>query len=135
MTTSKPAVEIACPACGQDSLLKRAPKYDGFIKVGEILSCAACGYVFADEAQVPFRKKKPLAGFERKNIPAPPKVFRDSEAARLCRHCMHYVVNPFLQRCARTHKEVEATDSCAQFEPKPEPEEPENSESSSQQSE
>ena len=29
--------QIRCSACGEDALLKRVPKYDGFKKVGEAL--------------------------------------------------------------------------------------------------
>jgi uncharacterized Zn finger protein len=46
------SVEISCTACGQESLLKRVPKYDGFKKVGEALTCASCGHEYADEAEV-----------------------------------------------------------------------------------
>ncbi len=115
------SVTIVCPACGQESLLKRAPRYDGFTRVGETLSCAACGHVFADEAAVPFKKKKTLAGFDSKHLPPPPRVFRKDENARLCRYCANYVVNPFVQRCSRLKKEVEATDTCDHFSPKPPP--------------
>jgi len=120
MPSAKP-VEILCPACGQESFLKRAPRYDGFTRVGETLSCAACGHVFADEASVPFQHKKKIAGFDAKNLPPPPRVFRANENARLCRYCESYVVNPFIQRCSRLEKEVEATDTCDNFKPRPEP--------------
>ena len=120
MMNAKPA-EILCPACGQESLLKRAPRYDGFTRVGETLSCAACGHVFADEASAPVQQKKKIAGFDAKNLPPPPRIFRENENARLCRYCESYVVNPFVQRCSRLKKEVEATDTCAQFKSKPEP--------------
>ena len=113
--------KIFCPACGQESVLKRAPRYDGFTRVGETLACAACGHVFADEAAVPYQEKKALAGFDEKQLPAPPRVFQQNENARLCRHCANYVVNPFVQRCSRLKKEVEATDTCPQFSPRPEP--------------
>ncbi|MBU4200233.1 MAG: hypothetical protein KKG09_02335 [Verrucomicrobia bacterium] len=120
MTNAKP-VEILCPACGQESLLKRTSRYDGFTRIGENMSCASCGHVFADEASVPFKTKKTLAGFDRKDVPAAPRVFRQNENARLCRYCENYVVNPFVQRCSRLKKEVEATDTCEHFKPKPEP--------------
>lgn len=113
--------KILCPACGQESLLKRAPRYDGFTRVGETLACAACGHAFADEAAVPYLEKKTLAGFDAKQLPPPPRVFGKNENARLCRYCVNYVVNPFVQWCSRQKKEVEATDTCRQFSPKPEP--------------
>ncbi len=117
--------EILCPACGQDSLVKRTPLYEGFKRVGEQLACAGCGLVFPGEAAVPYKTRKTLPGFGLEDVPPPPKVFGKQELAetvgRLCRHCDHYVVNPFLQRCALTHREVEATDTCPRFAPKPPP--------------
>jgi hypothetical protein len=123
MPNAKP-VEIICPACGQESFLKRAPQYDGFKRTGEILSCASCGHVFADETAAPLKHKKTIAGFDSKNLPPPPRIFHQKEIAALCRFCEHYVVNPFVQRCSRLKKEVEATDTCAQFKPKTEPTQP-----------
>ena len=122
MTENKP-IEIICPACGNESLLKRSPRYEGFKRAGEDLSCAACGYKFANEAEVPFKAKKQSALFDPGELDARPEIFKPGEAGRLCRHCAHYVVNPFIQRCARHKKEVEATDSCAQFHPRPPPKE------------
>ncbi len=117
---------ISCPACRQDTLLKREPRYDGFMRVGESLSCASCGLPFPDEASVPFKVRAAVPGFGLSDVPPPPRVFREdevrAETSRLCRHCAHYVVNPFLQRCGRTRRAVEATDTCGHFEPKPSPE-------------
>ena len=50
-------------------------------------------------------------------------VFEEDEKARNCRHCAHYIVNPFTQRCALHFKEVQATDLCDDFEVKEEKEE------------
>lgn len=113
---------ILCPACGQKSLLKRAPRYDGFKRIGEILSCADCGHEFADATAVPFLKQKRSgAGLDPRELAPPPQIFQQDEAARLCRHCASYVVNPFVQRCAHWQKEVEATDTCGHFKAKPAP--------------
>jgi len=127
--TEQPAaarpIEIICPACGKDTLLKREKVYEGFRRAGEKLSCAACGHAFPDEAAVPFKIKKTRPGFGRQDLPPPPKVFGEREVleavGRLCRHCAHYVVNPFLQRCGRSNREVEATDTCNRFTPKNSP--------------
>ena len=120
--TASRLVEIVCPACGNDTLLKREIVYEGFKRAGEKLSCAACGRVFPDEAAVPFKAKKSVPGFGLQDVPPPPKVFEEREVletvGQLCRHCAHYVVNPFLQRCGRSNREVEATDTCNQFAPK-----------------
>lgn len=122
------SIEIACPACRQESIVKRETVYEGFKRTGEILRCAACGHVFTDEASIPFKARTTLPGFGLQDIPPPPKVFREEEiletVGRLCRHCAHYVVNPFLQRCGLTHREVEATDTCERFTPKPPPSQP-----------
>ncbi|MDD5678045.1 MAG: hypothetical protein PHW60_08670 [Kiritimatiellae bacterium] len=120
-TGSRP-VAIMCSSCGKDTLLRREPVYEGFKRAGETLSCTACGHVFPDEAAVSFKAKKVVPGFGRQDLPPPPKVFDEREVletvSRLCRHCAHYVVNPFLQRCSRSNREVEATDTCKQFAPK-----------------
>lgn len=111
-------VEIICAACGQESLLKRSPKYDGFKKVGECLTCASCGHEYNNEAEVPFKHRRKPNVFDESDAPRVIKVFDQSEAERLCRHCRHYVVNPFVQRCSKHSRIVEATDTCRDFEKK-----------------
>ena len=115
-------VELRCPACGQDAWLARKPRYDGFTKVGETLSCALCGHVFANEAEIPFKDNRPKV-FSENDRPRPVKVFRADEQGRMCRYCAEYVVNPFLQRCGLHRCEVQATDTCPHFRPKPPPKE------------
>ena len=121
--SEKRSIEICCSACGQDALLLREPAYEGFTRVGETLQCAACGHVFASEDEVPFKHARKARVFSDADRSHTPNVFAKGEAERLCRHCANYVVNPFLQWCGLHKKEVEATDSCDRFEPKPEPEE------------
>ena len=110
--------EIDCPGCGKESLLLRKPQFEGFRKTGESLKCASCGHEFASEAEVPFRVRKGPAIFDVSELPAKTEVFDQEEHGRLCRHCQHYIVNPFTQWCAVHKKEVEATDVCPQFEQK-----------------
>ncbi len=124
---SKQPVEIICPECGEESFLKHEPLYNGFVKTGERLSCISCGHVFPGEGEIPFKKNHspaifsdadksaPLHVFDKDDISSKPQVFEQGENARLCRYCAHYVVNPFIQRCARHGREVEATDTCAHF--------------------
>jgi len=112
---STPKVEIICSACGAESLLKRAPQYEGFKKIGETLSCAACGHVYADEAAVPFKRTGKPRVFGESDAPRAIRVFADDEKGKACRYCAHYVVNPFTQRCSLHRKTVEATDFCGQF--------------------
>jgi hypothetical protein len=118
------SIEIICPACGKDTLLKRTPHYEGFKRVGDDLACSSCGHSFASEAEVPFKTKQQSTLFDRNELKNRPRIFKPGEAARLCRHCVHYVVNPFVQRCALQRKEVEATDSCASFKVRPVPDKP-----------
>ncbi len=112
-------VEISCPACGTDALLLRTPRYDGFSKVGETLSCSACGHEFDSEEQVPFRRQAPVRIFTDADRSAKLDVF-EGEETRLCLHCRHYVVNPFTQWCGVHKKEVAATDTCSSFDRKDE---------------
>ena len=115
-------VELRCPACGRDSWLRRAPIYDGFTKTGESLTCALCGHAFASEAEIPFKDNRPKV-FSEADRPRPVQVFREDEKGRMCRYCAEYVVNPFLQRCGLHKCEVQATDTCPHFKPKPPPKE------------
>ena len=123
MKSREPAkVELRCPACGRDSWLRRAPIYDGFTKTGEALTCALCGHAFASEAEIPFKDNRPKV-FSEADRPRPVKVFREDEKGQMCRYCAEYVVNPFLQRCGLHRCEVQATDTCPHFKPKPPPKE------------
>ena len=123
MKSREPAkVELRCPACGRDSWLRRAPIYDGFTKTGEALTCALCGHAFASEAEIPFKDNRPKV-FSEADRPRPVQVFREDEKGRMCRYCAEYVVNPFLQRCGLHKCEVQATDTCPHFKPKPPPKE------------
>ena len=124
MAGREPAkVELRCPACGRDSWLLRKPKYDGFTKVGEALTCALCAHEFASEAEIPFKAGQRPQVFSADDRPRPVKVFREDEKGKMCRYCAEYVVNPFLQRCNLHRCEVEATDTCPHFTPKPPPKE------------
>lgn len=113
------SVEINCTACGREALLMRQPKYDGFKRVGETLSCSACGHEFASETEVPFKGKKVVQVFTDDERPRDIKLFKEDEKGRVCRYCKNYIVNPFTQYCSHHKKEVEATDTCPAFTPKP----------------
>ena len=107
--------EIICTACGAETFVKREPVYEGFKKVGERFRCAGCGYEFASEQDIPFKEKRESAVFSDEDRSREMRVFRDDEKGHNCRHCAHYVVNPFVQRCGLHHKEVQATDTCPDF--------------------
>ena len=114
-------VELRCPACARDSWLLRKPRYDGFTKTGESLTCALCGHEFASEAEIAFKGSRKPKVFSEDDRPRPVKVFREDEKGKMCRYCAEYVVNPFLQRCGLHRCEVQATDTCPHFRPKPPP--------------
>jgi len=111
------AVEIICRHCGNESLLRREAIYEGFIKVGERLTCAGCGHEYASESEVPFKRKSGAPRiFTEADRSRKVEVFDEGENRRLCRYCANYIVNPFTQFCALRKKEVQATDSCERFE-------------------
>ena len=113
--------EFRCPACGRDTWLLKKPTYDGFTRTGETLHCALCHHQFSSEAEIPFKDSAPPRIFTEADRPRPVRVFDESEKNRMCRHCREYVVNPFIQRCGLHHCEVEATDTCTSFAPRPPP--------------
>jgi hypothetical protein len=110
------AVEIICSACGAEAFLRREPVYEGLKKTGEQLSCSACGFVFASEEEVPFKAAASAPQiFTEADRSAKVTVFEEGENKNLCRYCANYVVNPFMQFCSHHKREVQATDTCAQF--------------------
>ncbi|HOW97720.1 MAG TPA: hypothetical protein P5567_01410 [Kiritimatiellia bacterium] len=117
-------VEIICSACGAEALLMREPRYEGFRRIGETLTCSACRHEYPSEEEVPFKAAARPVVFSDADRPAPVRLFQEGEADRLCRHCLHYVVNPFMQWCGVHRKEVEATDTCSRFKRKPDPKPP-----------
>ena len=109
-------VEINCTNCGTESFLHRDALYEGLTKIGESLSCSACGHVYPNEDAVPFLHDIPKAiVFTDADRSQNLNVFSKTEAENLCRYCANYIVNPFTQFCALHKKEVQATDSCPQF--------------------
>jgi hypothetical protein len=97
--------EVYCPKCERESWMVKRPQYDGFRKIGETRHCFFCGHEFPeDDTEIEFAEKKELNVFDRE------------EARKVCRHCRHFVVNPFTQKCAIHRREVMALDSCDKFE-------------------
>jgi hypothetical protein len=113
---SKGSVAIVCTSCGAETFVRREPLYEGFKKTGERLLCASCGVEFASEADVPYVTDQRPELFSDADRNARVDVFKSDERGRNCRHCRHYVVNPFTQRCGLHDRVVEATDLCADFE-------------------
>jgi len=112
---AKSNLEISCPECGEITLLRREPVYEGFTKTGETLSCSGCGKTFECEAEVPFEIDSRPEIFTASDKPASAEVFDESEKHRVCRYCVNYTVNPFTQWCSLHKKDVEATDTCDRF--------------------
>jgi hypothetical protein len=113
MNTSKLA--ILCAACKAETFIRREPVYEGFKKTGERLFCVSCGHAYADEAQVPYKAMDKPQVFTEADRSQRVELFLGDEKGRNCRHCRHYVVNPFVQRCSLHRIEVQATDLCADF--------------------
>lgn len=112
------SLEIICKQCGKDTLLRREAVYDGFKKTGERLLCASCGHAYGTEAEVPFKTARRASVFTEADRPRKVNVFGEEEKGHTCRHCKHYLVNPFTQRCGLHFKEVQATDCCDDFQAK-----------------
>ena len=117
--TANAKIEIICPKCGQENFLLKEPVYEGLKKTGEKLFCANCKHVFKDADQILFKENSAPAVFSDADKPETPQIFEQGENTRLCRYCAHYVVNPFVQRCSLHNREVEATDTCDDFQAKP----------------
>jgi hypothetical protein len=109
------AREIRCTGCGKDALVRREAVFDGFRKTGERFVCVSCGHAYEGETEVPWKtaRVRPKV-FGEDDAPKRSSLFADEEPQN-CRHCKHYLVNPFTQRCGLHRREVQATDCCAQF--------------------
>lgn len=114
---------IDCSACGAETFVRREPVYEGFKKTGERLFCVTCGHEYADEAEVPYKTIAKPQIFTDADRSERVELFQGDEKGRNCRHCCHYVVNPFVQRCGLHKIEVQATDRCGDFHAKAEEEE------------
>lgn len=113
------SLEIICSHCGEDTIVRREPIYEGFKKTGDRIFCSSCGHEFPDANNVPYKKKSGPNIFTDADRPKKPDIFNEDEKGKNCRHCEHYVVNPFVQRCSLHMKEVQATDICFDFKKKP----------------
>ncbi len=101
-------MEIHCTACGQTALVRTEAVYEDFTKIGETYFCTACGHRYASRAELSVAERE-----------ARPRVFDDAAHLRACRHCRHYVVNPFTEYCGKHQRETHATECCDDFAAKP----------------
>ena len=115
------SMEIQCAICGEITLVRAEPVYDGFKKMGEAFICTGCGTRFASAEETPFVQdaSRPRI-FTDADKPRVPSVFSEDERQRCCSWCKQFVVNPFSQRCGLTNQSVQATDLCVRFEKKEE---------------
>jgi rRNA maturation protein Nop10 len=114
-----------CPVCQEETLFRLEAVYDGLRKTGERSICTQCGKALSSspKADSPASAKDPLSALfgDGASAEVAPALFDvEAETSRLCRKCAHYVLHPFTQRCGLHDKEVQATDSCPQFEAKAE---------------
>ncbi len=122
MSNRRAKLEILCSVCGRVALARAEPRYDGFRKTGEDFVCTACGHRYAGREQTPFVSDDGAPRvFTAADRPEQVRIFHDSERRRCCGWCLHFVVNPFGQRCGLTNRETEATDLCERFELRPDP--------------
>ena len=112
---AKQNMAIICCECNADTFVRREPVYDGFQKAGETILCVSCGHVFESEDDVPYKDTSGPKLFTDADRSKRVEIFRSDEKGHNCRHCTHYVVNPFIQRCGLHNTEVQATDLCGDF--------------------
>lgn len=98
---------IHCPACKERSFIREKKAFDGFKLIGEINTCAMCGYEFKPDEKVEYLSDRP--------------IFDDDEDdKKSCMRCDYYVENPLTQKCMLHRKEVTALDTCPDFKEKEE---------------
>ncbi len=112
--------EIACTACGRTALARIEPVYEGFKRIGEEVVCTACSHRYSGKDAAPFAAapQQPRV-FTEADKPRELKIFADDERRKSCGWCAHFVISPFNQRCGITNREIQATDLCISFKPKP----------------
>ena len=140
-TAFREGMDIRCPECRRDSVVKRSRKMDGWTYVGDVYACAFCGAELAPvDSGVPAdggavadaRRLKALAALldSDSSVLDRPALVRD-EDARFCRDCRHFLKHPFISRCLLHERSVEPMDDCEDFVRRPDEapstEPPENS--------
>ena len=120
--------EKKCPACGEHCFFLSEPRYEGFTRVGEVERCTGCGHEITVDNPSPedgtYEENEPRKLpdiFSEEDRPEEVRFVGQEEAVEMCRHCEHYLVNAFTQRCGLHMREVQATDTCSEFSRKSEP--------------
>ncbi len=114
-----------CPQCGKNSFLKQEPVYNGWVKTGDVLKCAACGSIVkepsseaepsgqtSDSAKKLDALSQLFGGVKTESA----KPFFQNEKKRFCRDCRHRVMNAFRIYCPKHNKDVNPMDDCPDFE-------------------
>ncbi|MFC1668163.1 hypothetical protein ACFL1T_02115 [Chlamydiota bacterium] len=94
--------KIVCQKCNQESFVKVEKVYENFVLVGEKKICAFCGEEVIEDDVIKIEK-------DTKNL------FEQEKEKKICRDCVHYVINPWTQKCVLKKTYVDALDSCNQF--------------------
>ena len=119
--------KITCPHCGEKSFVREKRAFNDDLTRGEAqFFCALCGKELVPEKNTSTtsttagnkggidRLSQLLGGEKIHKVTLEPT---DGDGM-FCLHCAHFLTNPFVCRCGLTFKEIEATDSCSDFEPK-----------------
>ncbi|MBR2373963.1 MAG: hypothetical protein IKA87_07010 [Lentisphaeria bacterium] len=115
--------KIACPRCGERSVVKEKKIFDDDFALKEVkYYCALCGAEVQEKtsdhqkntaAEQASKRLSELLGGE---TVAKVRLKPEADDGHFCLHCKNYVKHPFASRCALSMREIEATDSCTEFE-------------------
>ena len=120
----KAGEKTLCPHCGERSVIKEKKIFDDdFSLKGIKLCCALCGGEIKKAGNTEGKTEETAAEKAAKRLSdllggeTIRKVHLEPEAddGHFCLHCKNYIKHPFMNRCALTMQEVEATDSCKNF--------------------
>lgn len=111
---------IACPHCGEPTVVKTKPKMEGWNRVGDVLVCALCG---AEVGTPDPEAEKHAAAASTAALAAllggeeTPKLRLDpgSEHRRFCRNCRNRIEHPFVLRCGRDGHVIDPGGCCEHF--------------------
>ena len=126
MTQFKKGMQLTCPHCQQDSVVKLETEMDGWTKVREFLACAMCGESLESPDEGPTTissnvdesGKNDLLDFLGTNEEAVEEYIADDGTRQFCRDCIHILDHPFKVYCLHHKKDVNPMDDCSDFDRK-----------------
>ena len=125
MTVYKKGMQITCPHCNEDSVVKLKAEMDGWTKVGESLVCALCdAKLETPEEPASTEHEKDSGGadalkdFLGVSAAETEELLKDDGDRRFCRDCKHLLEHPFKVYCLLHKKDVNPMDDCEKFERK-----------------